>query len=343
MAAMREGSLGSSKAKRRWVLGPRRSRSPRSASSLMLVGLFGGLDTSPALTLLGIGAVLVFVGVGLLSPLLVGPLAALIGRPLAATGGVAAQIARGNAVRAPGRTAGTAAALMVGVALVAFVAIFVNGFKASFSGAFEKAVTADFVVLDPSGLTPEAVAPAAARLASVGAAANIRVGKGKLAVGDRRQPRRPRPEARERGPEDRLGRRVRRRAAGARPADAMLEVDFAKEHSLRVGSSFVLRNPERQPVRLTVRGTYEDRGQLFGDVLVPDATLRDRFGAHTVLAALIASAPGHSEDQVRAELAGLLDRDFPTLEPQTRRSSSTRRSARSARSSTSSTRCSRCR
>ena len=98
----------------------------------------------------------------------------------------------------------------------------------------------------------------------------------------------------------------------------MLEVDFAKEHSLGVGSPFVLRNPERQPVPLTVRGTYEDRGQLFGDALMADATLRDRFGAHTVLAALIASAPGASEGQVRAEISGLLDRDFPTLEPQTR-------------------------
>ncbi len=93
---------------------------------------------------------------------------------------------------------------------------------------------------------------------------------------------------------------------------------FAKERSLRVGSSFVVRNPERQPVRLTVRGTLRDRGQPFGDALVAVATLRDRFGAHTVLAALIASAPGAPEDQVRAELAGLLDRDFPTLEPQTR-------------------------
>jgi putative ABC transport system permease protein len=102
------------------------------------------------------------------------------------------------------------------------------------------------------------------------------------------------------------------------PRDAMLEVGFADERSLRVGSSFVLRNPEREPVRLTVRGTYEDRGQLFGDVVVQDATLRERFGARTVLAALIASAPGASEDRVRAQLTGLLDRDFPTLEPQTR-------------------------
>jgi putative ABC transport system permease protein len=317
MAAMREGSAGSSKVKRRWVLALQAGVAGIGLV-LMLVGLLSGLETSPALTLLGIGAVLVFIGVGLLSPLLVGPLAALIGRPLAATGGVAARIARGNAVRSPGRTAGTAAALMVGVALVAFVAIFVNGFKASFSGAFEKAVTAQFVIFDPSGLTPEAVAPAAARLQSVAAAANLRVGRGKLESGA---------DVSLAGLDPKLATKVVKidwvkgsddalRALG--PQDAMLEADFAKERSLRVGSSFVLRNPERKPVRLTVRGTYRDRGQLFGDVVVQDATLRERFGAHTVLAALIASAPGATEDQVRSELAGLLDRDFPTLEPQTR-------------------------
>ena len=317
MAAMREGSAGSSKTKRRWVLALQAGVAGVGLV-LMIVGLFGGLDTSPALTLLGVGAVLVFIGIGLLSPLLVGPLAALIGRPLAATGGVAAKIARGNAVRSPGRTAGTAAALMVGVALVAFVAIFVNGFKASFSGAFEDAVTAQFVIFDPSGLTPEAVAPAAARLDSVAAAANIRVGRGKLGAGT---------DVSLAGLDPKLATKVVKidwadgsdsALRALRPQDAMLEAGWAEERSLRVGSSFILRNPERQPVRLTVRGTYEDRGQLFGDVLVADATLRDRFGAHTVLAAFIASAPGATEDRVRSELSGLLARDFPTLEPQTR-------------------------
>jgi putative ABC transport system permease protein len=318
MAAMREGAVGSSKVKRRWVRGLQCGVAGLGLV-LMLVGLLGGLKTSPALTVLGVGAVLVFIGVGLLSPLLVGPLAALIGRPMAATGGVAAKIARGNAVRSPGRTAGTAAALMVGVALVAFVAIFVNGFKASFSGAFEKAVTAQFVIFDASRLTPEAVAPAAARLPSVAAATNLRVGRGKLASGATVSLAGLDPQLATKvvkidwvkGSDDAL------RALG--PQDAMLEVDFAKQRSLRVGSSFVLRNPEQKPVRLTVRGTYNDRGQLFGDVVVQDATLRERFGAHTVLAALIASAPGATEDQVRSELSGLLDRDFPTLEPQTRR------------------------
>ena len=51
---------------------------------------------------------------------------------------------------------------------------------------------------------------------------------------------------------------------------------------------------------------------------MPEATLREQFGAQSVLVAFIASAPGASEDQVRAQLTGLLDRDFPTPEPQTR-------------------------
>lgn len=315
--AMRDGATGSSKAKRRWAL-VLQSAVAAFGLALMLIGLFGGLATSPALTLLGIGAVLVFIGIGMLSPLLVAPLAALIARPLAASGGVAARIARGNSVRSPGRTAGTAAALMVGVALVAFVAIFVNGFKASFSGAIEKSMTADFVVLDNSGLTPETVAPAAARLASVDTAANLRVGKGKLPSGTDVALAGLDPKVAPNvvkidwvdGSDDDL------RALG--PQDAMLKSDWAKERSLSVGDAFELRNPKRQPVRLTVRGTYEDRGQLFGDVIVPEKTLRERFDARTVLATLVASAPGASEGQVRSELTGLLDRDFPTLEPQTR-------------------------
>jgi putative ABC transport system permease protein len=315
--AMSGGSTGSSRAMRRRALGLRVGVTGLGLV-VMLIGLFGGLATSPALMLLGIGAVIVFVGIGLLSPLLVAPLAALIGRPLAAAGGVAGRIARGNAVRSPGRTAGTAAALMVGVALVAFVAIFVNGFKASFSGAFEKAVTADFVVLDRSGLTPEAVAPAAARLEGVSAATNIRVGRGTLESGA---------DVSLSGLDPRFAPKVVKldwvdgsadtlRALG--PQDVLLKADWAKERSLHVGETVVVRNPERVPVRLAVRGIYDDRGQLFGDVIVQDDTLRERFGARTVLAALIAAAPGASEDSVRAELSSLLDRDFPTLEPQSR-------------------------
>ncbi len=285
--------------------------------ALMILGLFAGLDTGPALSLLGVGAVILLVGVGLLSPLLVGPLARLLGRPLAATGGVAARIASGNAVRAPGRTAGTAAALMVGVALVAFAAIFVNGFKASFSGAFEKAVTAEFVVFDPSALMPETVAAAASKLPGVAAAANLRHGTARSGGEDLDvaglDPRTA-PQVIQIEWDD--GSDAVLRALG--PADAVLETGWAKERSLGLGSTVVLQNAERRSVRLTVRGTFEDRGQLLGDVVMPEATLRERFGVRTVLATLVAVAGSAQPDDVRDELDGLLARDFPALEPQTR-------------------------
>ena len=287
---------------------------------LMLVGLFGGLATSPALTLLGVGAVLVFIGVGLLSPLLVAPLAALIGRPLAATGGVAARIARGNAVRSPGRTAGTAAALMVGVALVAFVAIFVNGFKASFSGAFEKAVTAEFVVFDRSGLTPEAVAPAAAKLAGVGAAANIRVGKGKLPSGADVSLSGLDPKARDQGRQHRLGRRLRRHAA-RRSARRTRCSRPTGRRSARCDVGVVVR--AAQP---GARARAPDRPR---NLRGPRPALRRRARpgrdaaralrrAHRARRPHRVGARGLGGPGPRRARPALLDRDFPTLEPQTR-------------------------
>jgi putative ABC transport system permease protein len=207
---------------------------------------------------------------------------------------------------------------MVGVALVAFVAIFVNGFKASFSGAFEKEVTADFVVVDNAGLTPETVAPAVARIPGVGTATNLRVGEGKLPCGTKASLAGldPRQAAAVIQIDWADGSDARLRAL--RPRDAMLEEGFADDHHLAVGARFVLRSPARTPVSLAVRGTYHDRGQLLGDAVLPDATLRDDFGARTVVAALDTVAPGGSEPQVRAEIGTLLDRSFPTLEPQSR-------------------------
>jgi putative ABC transport system permease protein len=317
MDAMRNGAMDGSGHRTKRMLGVEAAVAALGVAT-MVIGLFAGLATSPALMVLGVGALLVFVGVGLLSPLFVAPMAHLIGRALVPTGGVAARIAQGNATRSPGRTAGTASALMVGVALVAFVAIFVNGFKASFSGAFEKAVVAEFVVVDRAGRTPEAVAPAVAGLPGVDAATNLRDGVGRLPGGEKVTLAGLDPQL---GPKvvridwDRGSDTVLR---GLGPQDAVLETGWADDHHLRAGSAFVLRNPNGRPVRLRVRGTYHDRGQLLGNAVVPEHTLREQFGQRTAIATLIATTPGADLDRVRSALTGLLDRQFPTLEPQSR-------------------------
>lgn len=285
---------------------------------VMGFGLLVGFGTSSALIALGAGALLVFVGVGLLSPVLVRPLAGTIGRPLRAFGDVSARIAVGNAVRSPGRTAGTAAALMVGVALVAFVSIFVNGIKASYTGAFKDSIVATYVVVNPAGPLPEGVAASAAGVQGVDAAANVRVAEGTLPSGGGVPLTALDPAS--------AGQVVRLdweegsdevwREMG--PRDALVEQGFARDRGLLAGSRFVLANRDDEPVALTVRGTYEDRGHFLGKLTMAEDTLRDDFGAKGAISTLIRVADGADPVGTRERLEAQLDRDFASLQTRTR-------------------------
>jgi len=114
--------------------------------ALFVYGLAGGLGATEALQVLGLGAVLVFLGVGMLSRFIVRPLARAIGAPIEALAGTTGRLARANATRNTARTAATAAALMIGVGLVAFVAIFAAGLKDSFTGAIDRTLQGDLIL-----------------------------------------------------------------------------------------------------------------------------------------------------------------------------------------------------
>ncbi len=113
---------------------------------LFVYGLFGDLGATDALWILAIGAVLVFLGVGMLARFVVRPLARAIGAPIEAAAGTTGRLARANATRNPARTAATAAALMIGVGLVTFVAIFAAGLKESFTGAIDRTLQGDLIL-----------------------------------------------------------------------------------------------------------------------------------------------------------------------------------------------------
>ena len=104
---------------------------------LMCVGLFGSLKSdSAAISFMGGGAAVTFLGVAFLCPRLVGR-SRFVGRRSSARP-LSGRIARENTVRQPGRTAVTAAALMIGVALVTFASMFAAGAKATFNGAVDQ-------------------------------------------------------------------------------------------------------------------------------------------------------------------------------------------------------------
>ncbi|MGH3712353.1 MAG: ABC transporter permease [Micromonosporaceae bacterium] len=81
------------------------------------------------LQVMGLGVLLVFLGVALLSPVFTRPLAGLVGWLL--SWGAASKLGRRNALRNPRRTAVTAAALMIGVTLVSALSMLGASFKAT--------------------------------------------------------------------------------------------------------------------------------------------------------------------------------------------------------------------
>jgi putative ABC transport system permease protein len=116
----------------------------------LLTGLFG--DVERAVTIVGLGALLVFFGVSVLGRTVSLPLSRFIGAPLPRLRGITGELARENAMRNPKRTAASASALMIGVGLVGFITIFVSSTKASVEQAVDDSFTGDIVVTSGGGI-----------------------------------------------------------------------------------------------------------------------------------------------------------------------------------------------
>jgi putative ABC transport system permease protein len=112
-------------------------------------GLFGDvLDFGPIneLTSVGVGALLVFLAVSVLSSFIVKPMVRFLAAPLPRFDKLTGTLAINNTTRKPRRTATTASALMIGLALVAFFFILGDSIKASASSAIEESLRADYVI-----------------------------------------------------------------------------------------------------------------------------------------------------------------------------------------------------
>lgn len=114
----------------------------------LLYGLGG--NASNAIYYVGFGAVIQFIGVSVIAPLLSVPIANSFGSFLAKTRGVVGQIAARNAARSPRRTASTAAALMIGVSLIAFVSILATSFKVVVDDLIAETFSADVTIFNPA-------------------------------------------------------------------------------------------------------------------------------------------------------------------------------------------------
>ncbi|MGP0031852.1 MAG: ABC transporter permease [Acidimicrobiales bacterium] len=141
-----------------------------------VVVLGAGLAASKV-ALVGLGAVGIFIGVGMLAPIAARPMASAIGRPVARLLGISGRLGRENSMRSPRRTAQTAAALMVGLALVSAMSVFGASLSKSVTNSVENAVSADLIVTGPSSGFPNSVVKAVSGVPGVIASSTVYQGQ----------------------------------------------------------------------------------------------------------------------------------------------------------------------
>jgi putative ABC transport system permease protein len=110
--------------------------------------------SAPAIQLVGLGALGIFVGITMLSPVVARPMSSVLGRPLARLLGMSGKLGRENSMRSPRRTAQTASALLVGLALVSAISVFGASLSRSVTSSINQAINADLIVTNSNNNGP---------------------------------------------------------------------------------------------------------------------------------------------------------------------------------------------
>jgi putative ABC transport system permease protein len=286
---------------------------------LLAVGLFVASGAAGVLGLMAAGAIAIFIGVALLSNRLVPPIASALGWPLEKLRGVAGRLARENAERNPARTAVTAAALMIGLALVTFVTVLAAGLRASINDTVDKNFAGDLVLTNKAGFgqVPAEAGRAVARIPGVAAVSPINASAGDVkgvsgttsveGLDPRTFTKVWKPEVKK-GPDnviDTLG-----------PGDAVLVDDWARSNHFKIGDRLSIETPTGRTIALTVRGTVDNKGDVFNPVTGTYATVRRYFRQRDDEVVLIKAVPGTDVATVQARIDKLLEARFPIVKSQ---------------------------
>ncbi|MGW7252522.1 ABC transporter permease [Streptomyces sp. NPDC054834] len=233
-----------------------------SAAGVAVVLAATSMDADKAQAPMGLGAVLLIIGVFVLTPLLSRPLIAAAA-PVLRVFGVSGKLARQNSVRNPRRTAATASALMIGLTLITGMTVMAGSLQKSIDKMASAAIRADYVVSMANGneLSPDvaeklaatdgvtASSPlrnAASRIdgqteyltgvtgPAIGRLTDLKVDDGSFEVG---------------------GSRV------------VVDKDTAKSHGWKAGSGFTVHYEDGKRQKLTVAGVYEGNEMIQGIML----------------------------------------------------------------------------
>ncbi|HUY23607.1 MAG TPA: FtsX-like permease family protein [Acidimicrobiales bacterium] len=282
-------------------------------AGLGIAALASGL-TKPAIQLVGLGAVAVFIGIGMLAPIVARPMASLLGRPLSRALGISGKLGRENSMRSPRRTAQTSSALMVGLALVSTMAVFGASLSRSATSSVDNAVSADYIITasgnGPGGFS-NSVADAASRVPGVASASTVYSGEFEFqhslanltAVSTDHLPDTVilRMDAGSGGP-----------ALAAR--ELLIDTTTANTKHLSVGSVVPVKFAETGASTMRIGGIFKPNA-LLGSFLVGDGFFLSHFNAPLPVAVLL-DTNGHTGGVTKAVSSGL--EAYPNLQIRTR-------------------------
>ena len=273
-----------------------------------------GLE-KPAIQLVGLGAVAVFIGIGMLAPVVARPMSSALGRPLAGILGISGMLGRENSMRSPRRTAQTSSALMVGLALVSTIAVFGASLSKSATSSVDQAINADYIITSSSagaGGFSNSVAATASAIPGVTAVSNVYSGEFELqsslvtttAVST-----------------DHLAKTVKLRidagsgTAALSAGELLIDTTTATTKHLSVGSVVPVKFAETGNTTMRIGGIFKPNA-LIGNYLVGDGFLLSHFNAPLPVAVLIKS--GTTSGATAHAITDGLKTAYPNLLIQTR-------------------------
>jgi putative ABC transport system permease protein len=285
--------------------------------ALVLRSVFGAGSTTTTLLGLVVGAILVFVGMAMVSRWIVRPVARAIGWPIERFTPVVGRLARENTIRNPGRTAVTSAALMIGLGLIVFVAVFVNGLRTSFTGALDRSVKGDLIITHQQGFgpIPTAIVPAAQSADGVEAASGTSFDQVELPDGSKTYVN---------GVETGTFQQVYEFTwvEGGSPevlsrlgtSGMLVEENTANDKRYDVGDTVRVTGPTGESLELEVLGIYDDP-QLFTGILVSEPTFRDLSALTSAEVILVRFEDSADPDAAQRSVENALQR-FPVAKVQ---------------------------
>ncbi|MFF9808542.1 ABC transporter permease [Streptomyces coeruleorubidus] len=238
-----------------------------SAAGIAVILAATTMDGSDGQVPMGFGAVLLIIGVFILTPLLSRPLIAAAA-PVLRAFGISGKLARQNSVRNPRRTAATASALMIGLTLITGMTVMAGSLQQAIEKMASSSIKADYVVSMANGnpLSPDvekklertdgvtATSPMLNAVSRIDGRTEYLTGVNGAAIGELAGPKI------DTGSFEVGGTRI------------VVDSETAESYGWKAGSAFTVSFEDGKKQKLTVAGTYESNDFLHG-ILLDQATL----------------------------------------------------------------------